>query len=682
MSQEKVLKTLRDLGLTRLDSKVYIYLSKKGPHKGKDISIALKIQKQQLYRSLKKLQSKAVVSCTIEHPARFSAVPFESVLDLFIKAKLEEAQVIQQEKSELVSSWKAIQSAALPDVSARFMVIEGRNIVYSRIRQMIDATKHRLSIISTVQGLVRVDQFGLLDKGFKHPLQSRLKFRLLTHLSKDNVDAMQNLLEETPKKEMFFEIRNPNLASNLFPRMAIRDDEEAVFFINPNVEEALSEPDDLCLWTDCKSLIHSFLSMFDELWRNSTDVERKVKQIKTGKPVPKSYLLSEPELIRKKYEEVLQSSMDEIVLLTSSKGLVLASKDATQFKSLRKRGVSIKVMAPLEKRNWEAMKQLSAICEIRHASANYLETIIVDNEHLFQLKAPYPGQADFNLTPYFVNSYYTDNREWVARTKIALDDIWKNALVPSEVTLESLGAPFRYPVFPLPKDDLRTQINFDVIDLKPPGTLTEKEVISKIINGERVVCKDLSKDPSKLYGSSAMSVIHPPSAYNLPEMILQVWKVEKNSSFGEENFMTVYLQIETSIGLKFVPVAILGNNPKAAPIRRIINAGNPAGRNMHFCEKDELEVSVRGNTLFAGWTVPIPLCPPKYVLPPSCLIIEGHGNVKSLGYTMIMPSGFKLVTENNAFDAFVTLIHPVSKYSGPSTDGILVRDTIMTIIPP
>jgi hypothetical protein len=40
------------------------------------------------------------------------------------------------------------------------------------------------------------------------------------------------------------------------------------------------------------------------------------------------------------------------------------------------------------------------------------------------------------------------------------------------------------------------------------------------------------------------------------------------------------------------------------------------------------------------------------------------------------------VTENNAFDAFVTLIHPVSKYSGPSTDGILVRDTIMTIIPP
>ena len=59
MSQEKVLKTLGDLGLTRLDSKIYVYLAKKGPQKGKEISKALKVQKQQLYRSLKNLQKKA-----------------------------------------------------------------------------------------------------------------------------------------------------------------------------------------------------------------------------------------------------------------------------------------------------------------------------------------------------------------------------------------------------------------------------------------------------------------------------------------------------------------------------------------------------------------------------------------------------------------------------------------------
>jgi predicted transcriptional regulator len=45
MSQEQVLKTLVGLGLTRLDSQVYIYLAKRGSQKGQDLSKGLKVQK-------------------------------------------------------------------------------------------------------------------------------------------------------------------------------------------------------------------------------------------------------------------------------------------------------------------------------------------------------------------------------------------------------------------------------------------------------------------------------------------------------------------------------------------------------------------------------------------------------------------------------------------------------------
>ena len=92
MSQEKVFKVLSDLGLTRLDSKIYIYLAKNGPKEGKEISRALKVQRPQLYRSLKTLQKKAIVSATLERPAKFSAVSFERAVNLFIRTKLEEAQ--------------------------------------------------------------------------------------------------------------------------------------------------------------------------------------------------------------------------------------------------------------------------------------------------------------------------------------------------------------------------------------------------------------------------------------------------------------------------------------------------------------------------------------------------------------------------------------------------------------
>ena len=111
MSQEKVLKTLQSLGLSQFDAQVYLFLGKRGPQKGIDIAKALKMQKQHLYLILKNLQSKAIVSATIERPARFSAVPFEKVLDMYVKSKMDEAQRIKDGKTEILSDWQSVAVA-------------------------------------------------------------------------------------------------------------------------------------------------------------------------------------------------------------------------------------------------------------------------------------------------------------------------------------------------------------------------------------------------------------------------------------------------------------------------------------------------------------------------------------------------------------------------------------------
>jgi len=46
------------------------------------------------------------VNASSEYPARFSAVLFEEVLDLFIKVKTEQQEAIQASKEELLSTWK------------------------------------------------------------------------------------------------------------------------------------------------------------------------------------------------------------------------------------------------------------------------------------------------------------------------------------------------------------------------------------------------------------------------------------------------------------------------------------------------------------------------------------------------------------------------------------------------
>ena len=56
--------------------------------------------------------------------------------------------------------------------------------------------------------------------------------------------------------------------------------------------------------------------------------------------------------------------------------------------------------------------------------------------------------------------------------------------------------------------------------------------------------------------------------------------------------------------------------------------------------------------------------------------------LKQTPYTVILPSGFRNRLESNGFDAFVTFMHPASKYSGPGTDGFFIRDLVLTMTPP
>ena len=107
MNSEQLLRVLVSLGIRRLDAEVYLLLATSGPKKGRLISDELKINRQQLYRSLKNLQKKGLVKASLEHPALYTAATIENALNSFRETKLEEAQFIKERKDELLSIWKA-----------------------------------------------------------------------------------------------------------------------------------------------------------------------------------------------------------------------------------------------------------------------------------------------------------------------------------------------------------------------------------------------------------------------------------------------------------------------------------------------------------------------------------------------------------------------------------------------
>jgi sugar-specific transcriptional regulator TrmB len=108
LNEKWMLKPLMDLGLTETEALLYLYLTKEGPKNAREVSEALKLYRQKLYRSLEKMQGKGIVKASQEYPARFSAVPFEKVVDLVIKVNIEQAKYVMQNREELLSGWRSI----------------------------------------------------------------------------------------------------------------------------------------------------------------------------------------------------------------------------------------------------------------------------------------------------------------------------------------------------------------------------------------------------------------------------------------------------------------------------------------------------------------------------------------------------------------------------------------------
>jgi len=351
------------------------------------------------------------------------------------------------------------------------------------------------------------------------------------------------------------------------------------------------------------------------------------------------------------------------------------------IKDCLERGVKVRMMAPIVNENLKAAIDLSEFLEVRHVPASYLVTTVVDSQHLFQFKNSPIGEETPRSLPPFENTLYTSDLEFIEKTRMMLEDVWDNAPAPSTTTIESIMNPRKQEIDDLTKkccDEYKKSLNITSIEI---GQCSEKDIINKAINAKPSPLKHaFSKHIDMFYGSSASAIINPPSHFNLPRMIIQVGHFDKSSSFGGHDEVMISLWLDTGNGFTFMPVAQICDNARLLAHRKKLYAGKPIEQNLRLVSKQDIQIRVHGNTLFAGWTKPIPLFPPPSTLPPCCIIFEGYGELKTK-LIETKQAGRRQVFEANTFDAFVTFYHPSTKYTGPGTDGLLSREIVATTYP-
>jgi sugar-specific transcriptional regulator TrmB len=110
LSLERVLKILESSGFAEPEAKVYVYLAKSGPQTAKEITVGLRISKQNLNPILCSLKEKGVVVCYSKPVAQFSALSFEKVIDIQVKKTVNQAKSIAEAKEELLFNWRNIDT--------------------------------------------------------------------------------------------------------------------------------------------------------------------------------------------------------------------------------------------------------------------------------------------------------------------------------------------------------------------------------------------------------------------------------------------------------------------------------------------------------------------------------------------------------------------------------------------
>lgn len=681
--QEKILKTLQETGLTRIEAKVYLLIAKNAPLKARDIVKSLKIAKQQLYPILKNLRGKGLVSSSIERPARFFAIDFDKALELFARAKMEEAKTLRRNKSLLLRDWESISINEVADITPTFTVIQGRKYIYSKIEKMIQEAKKTFSLILRLSELIRIEESGILDTLEMNPRKSSVEFRIITEVPENQINSVRKLLKKiNPKIQV--KSQKIGLKLFLFPKMALKDDSEILYFISTNKSHNENNSDFDSLLTNCSSMIDPLFSIFENLWNSSTNIKQEIFE-SGDEPLSRTLSIEKYDEAQIKYHEVLRDTKKEVLIITSSHELKWLQNTIPEIKNLVDNDVSVRIMSPIIKGNLKLASQLLEQVEIRHIPQGYPNTIIIDNRHIFQLNrsAKFFNEADSQKS--FKHAIYCNDPEYVTKTKKILDNIWGNTSKLLPTPMDSIINPLEpFSFSKTSSDEPASKVMDDFLKTKPVtskttlGEVTEKEIIHKILN------KNETLSNSKVIRCNCkigIAAINPPVSFNLPRILITASQIDKKSSFGAEDRIVFHILQNSAEGPKYIPVAIISDNTNlpVGILEKGQYSNTPAAKNFCLVDSKEILFQFHGNTFLTSWTKPVKLSEHLSV-PPGTIIFETYGKVRTKKVSLSYPTGTKYEIEYNCFDSFVNYMYKSIKYTGSGTDALFFRDVYSEII--
>ncbi|MEM2562213.1 MAG: helix-turn-helix domain-containing protein [Candidatus Bathyarchaeia archaeon] len=253
-SLEIIEKTLRNLGLSKNEVRVYLYLARTGEHKASEISEALSLHRTETYRILRDLEKRGLVSSVFEKPLKFIATPFDRALDVLIETRRMKLNLLEKKKTKLIELWLSLPRTEVEQERKEvFQILEGDEQITLKADDIISkAEKEILAFVSEFD-IANFYHSGFLDR--------------LEQASKGGV-TVKLLTGYSPKTCFFLEqtkIRHSRYISSItenLPTFIIVDNTQLLLLIRKeNGKKRIA-----ALWTNYETFIKTLKALFNELW--------------------------------------------------------------------------------------------------------------------------------------------------------------------------------------------------------------------------------------------------------------------------------------------------------------------------------------------------------------------------------------------------------------------------------
>ena len=260
-------KALLDLGLSRNEAKVYLFLAKAGKSTASKVAKAVSLNRTEIYRVLKGLERKGLVSLILEKPMKFVAVPFENAVSWLIEAEKMKLRTLEQRKDRLLEIWVSLPGSYMDsELREVFQILEGSNQIESKARELLESTKYEFCVFISEDIISRLYHSGFLDE--------------LERISKKGVDV-RLIADNSPKIEFFIkEMKFKNIKYVLMdvgdlPFFLISDEKEVLLMLRKNRSNFLGEMTKnskaVVLWTNYYALTRILYRLFIELWNSNLE---------------------------------------------------------------------------------------------------------------------------------------------------------------------------------------------------------------------------------------------------------------------------------------------------------------------------------------------------------------------------------------------------------------------------